>query len=32
MDGPRDYHTKWSDSDRERQVLIYDIIYMEYLK
>ena len=24
MDGPRDYHTKWSKSDRERQIL-YDI-------
>ena len=24
MDGPRDYHTKWSKSDKERQVL-YDI-------
>ena len=20
MDGPRDYHTKWSESDRERQI------------
>ena len=20
MDGPRDYHTKWSKSDRERQI------------
>ena len=26
MDGPRDYHTKWSKSDRERQ--IYDITHM----
>ena len=26
MDGPRDYHTKWSHSNRERQ--IYDIAYM----
>ena len=26
MDGPRDYHTKWSKSERERQ--IYDITYM----
>ena len=26
MDRPRDYHTKWSKSDRERQ--IYDITYM----
>ena len=30
MDGPRDYHTKWSKSDRERQV--YDITYMWNLK
>ena len=30
MDGPRDYHTKWCQSDRERQ--IYDIIYMWNLK
>ena len=21
MDGPREYHTKWSKSDRERQIL-----------
>ena len=27
MDGPRDYQTKWSKSDRERQIL-YDITYM----
>ena len=27
MDGPRDYHTKWSKSDRERQIP-YDITYM----
>ena len=26
MDGPGDYHTKCSKSDRERQ--IYDIVYM----
>ena len=26
MDGPRDYRTKWSKADRERQ--IYDIAYM----
>ena len=26
-DGPRDYHTKWSKSERERQIL-YDITYM----
>ena len=30
MDGPRDYHTKWSKSDREKQ--IYDITYMWNLK
>ena len=27
MEGPRDYHTKWSKSDRERQIS-YDIAYM----
>ena len=27
MDGPRDYHTKWSKSGRERQIS-YDITYM----
>ena len=27
----RDYHTNWSKSDRERQIL-YDIIYMWILK
>ena len=26
MDGPRDDHTKWSKSERERQIL-YDITY-----
>ena len=31
MDGPRDYHTKWSKSDRERQIL-YDIAYTWNLK
>ena len=30
MDATRDYHTKWSKSDRERQ--IYDIAYMWNLK
>ena len=30
MDGPGDYHTKWSKSDRERQ--IYDIAHMWNLK
>ena len=30
MNGPRDCHTEWSKSDRERQ--IYDIAYMQYLK
>ena len=27
MDGPRDYHTKWSKPDRERQIS-YDIAYL----
>ena len=27
MDGPRDYHPKWSKSDRERQIS-YNITYM----
>ena len=27
MDGTRDYHTKWSKPDRERQIS-YDITYM----
>ena len=31
MDGPRDCHTEWSRSDRERQIL-YDITYMWILK
>ena len=31
MDGPRNYHTKWSKSDRERQIS-YDITYMWNLK
>ena len=31
MDGPRDYHTKWSKSDRERQIS-YDVTYMWNLK
>ena len=31
MDGPRDYHTGWSKSDRERQIP-YDIAYMWNLK
>ena len=30
MDAARDYLTKWSESERERQ--IYDIIYMWNLK
>ena len=30
-DGPRDYHIKWSKSDRERQIP-YDIIYKWNLK
>ena len=31
MDGPRDYHTKWNKSDRERQIE-YDNTYMWNLK
>ena len=31
MDGPRDYHAKWSKSDGERQIL-YDVTYMWNLK
>ena len=31
MDGPRDCHTEWSNSDRERQIS-YDIAYMWNLK
>ena len=31
MDGPRDCHTKWSKSDRERQIP-YDITYSGILK
>ena len=31
MDGPRDYHTKWSKSERERKIP-YDITYMWNLK
>ena len=31
MDGPTDYHTKWSKSERERQIP-YDITYMWNLK
>ena len=31
MDGPRDYHTEWSNSGREREIL-YDITYMQYQK
>ena len=30
VDGPREYYTKWSKSDRERQ--IYDVTYMWNLK
>ena len=30
MDGPRNYHTKWSESERERH--IYNITYMWNLK
>ena len=31
MDGTREYHTKWSKSERERQIA-YDITYMWNLK
>ena len=31
MDGPRDYQTKWTKSDRERQIP-YDITYLWNLK
>ena len=31
MDGPRDYHTKWSKSEKEGQIP-YDITYMWNLK
>ena len=31
MDGPRDYHTKQSKSERERQIP-YDITYIQNLK
>ena len=31
MDGPRDCHTEWSESDTERQIS-YDIAYMWNLK
>ena len=31
MDGPKDYHTKWSQSDRERQIS-YNMTYMWNLK
>ena len=27
MDGPRDYHTKWNKSDRERQILYVTYIW-----
>ena len=31
MDGPRDYHTEWSKSDREEEIS-YDILYWKNLK
>ena len=31
MEGPRDYHTKWGKSEKERQIP-YDITYMWNLK
>ena len=27
MDGPRDYHTKWSKSERERQISYDTVLY-----
>ena len=32
MDGPRDYHTKWSKSHKERQMSYISITYMWNLK
>ena len=32
MDGPGDYHTNWGKSERERQIISYDIAYMRNLK
>ena len=32
MDGPRDYHTKWSKSDREGQILYDYHLNVEYEK
>ena len=29
MNGPRDYHTKWSTSERERQILYNITLYVE---
>ena len=31
MDGPREYYSEWSKSDRERQI-VYDITYMWNVK
>ena len=31
MDGPREYHAKWSKSERERQIP-YDVTYLWNLK
>ena len=31
MDGPRDYHTKWSKSDKERVYILFHL-YMESKK
>ena len=31
MDGPKDFHTEWSKSHREREIL-YDIAYKQNLK
>ena len=31
MDGPKDYHTKWSKSDKDKQILWYHL-YVESKK
>ena len=28
-DGPRDYHTKWSKPDKERQIILWYCLYVE---
>ena len=32
MDGPRDYHTKWSKSDREETNIVWYHLYVESKK